>query len=58
MTTEQMRRARDLAQLLQTAAQDLLCAAAGFPDRLERARWKGRLDTEIACLITDIRRPE
>lgn len=49
-------RARALAELHQQVANDLLCAAAGNPRRLEQAKYKGSLDSEIARLVTDIRR--
>lgn len=56
MTPTLKSRARALSEQHEQVAQALSCAAAGEPDRLLNASWKGRLDTDIACLVRDIRK--
>lgn len=55
MTLSLKSRARALAEHHQAEVADALyCVAAGYPDRLLKASWKGRLDRDIACLVRDI----
>lgn len=49
-------RARGLAELHADVMVALSCAAAGKPERLLNASWKGHLDTDIACLMREIER--
>lgn len=51
-------RARALAEHHRELARLLDCAAGGHPERLYGRRYRGGLDTELACLERDFRRRE
>ncbi len=58
MTRDLKERARDLANKHFDVAVALTNAAAGYPDRLLKAPWRGSLDNDIARLVTDIRKDQ